>query len=318
MRQRRSRTPSASTTPTTPSNVASPTPPEITVTQSVTSSHTSNVLPDLLPKTFHLAESSSLFSRISEGEDVFVSSNDHSHAKIDRSSAEQQREQAFSVVEIRESNLTSPKKAAINRIGSIRPDQLLIPKTGEVVNTVTVLEIADYFEPECVETVNILDVTSETSDTETSTTPIMDDRKSQLTTSQEGFDEMVELLVDDSPVLLRRTSDTLHVETIRASFDENKRRLSQDRDLLHDSELDHQNDEKTAPRNEVTSNLKEILSGTEGENHKNVSQKIIRAELHFQPSDRLAVRSNDENTVFILFHRKFFLFTQKNDRFVFS
>lgn len=230
-----------------------------------------NVLPDLLPTTFHLAESSSLFSRISEGENV-IASPIHNDYPLSM-------QQAFSVVEIRESNLSMPKKAAsINRIKSNENDPLLTPANlGEVINTISVLESADYFEPECVETVNILDITSETSDTETSSTPIMDDHVARITTSQEDIDETVELLVDDSPVLRRRTPDTIRIEKARTSFDEEKRKLSQDRDLLHDSEVPKKNEgaESKSIRKKITPSLKEILSGMDDDTELSTNDTVF-------------------------------------------
>lgn len=287
VRQRRSRTPSSSTAPTTPAHTittqvtieVTPPPSKSPVPESTPNLQPNNVLPDLLPKTFHLAESSSLFSKISEGETVPTTTSPfhNGHPKKRDQNSENLRQQAFSVVEIRESNLSIPTRPSINRVGSSDTEHFLVPKVGEVVNTINILELADYFEPECVETVNILDITSETSDTETCSTPIMDDRVIRITTSEEGIDEMEELLVDDSPVLLRRSPDKIMVEKTRTSFDENKRKFFQDRDILHDSETKESKDgaKTNVIRKKLTPSLKEILSGMDSDGQLSTNDTVF-------------------------------------------
>lgn len=118
-------------------------------------------MPDLLPTTFRLAESSSLFSQISDNKDSQRPDSFYEYVN-EPPTSDANKEQQFSVVAIRESNLT-PKM-------SIRHKDLE-PKLGEIVNTISILETVDTFEPEFVETVNIIDA-SEASDTDTcSSTP---------------------------------------------------------------------------------------------------------------------------------------------------
>lgn len=114
-------------------------------------------MPDLLPTTFRLAECSSLFSQISDHKDSQRPDSFYEYVNEPPTSDDSSNEHQFSVVEIRESNLT-PKM-------SIRHMELE-PKVGEIVNTISILESVDTFEPEFVETVNIIDA-SEASDTDT-------------------------------------------------------------------------------------------------------------------------------------------------------
>lgn len=113
-----------------------------------------NVMPDVLPKTFHLVESSPLFSQINNSLDL----------SIIQSSDEIVRQQKVSIVEIRESNLLTPKKP-VNRYD---PNSMEISENVcQVLNSCSILESVNYLEPCNVETVHIIDATSEPSDSET-------------------------------------------------------------------------------------------------------------------------------------------------------
>lgn len=138
VRQRRSRTPQSSSTP-------SPMPPNPTTKEEITAIN----LPDILPKTFRLAESSSLFSGLSDP--VASPSLDESEAA-----------KPFSVVEVRELNLTLPSKALNTTVDA----RIRAPLIGEIMRAVNIFESADYFEPDCVEVIHIVDATSEPSDSE--------------------------------------------------------------------------------------------------------------------------------------------------------
>lgn len=271
VRHRRSRTPQSSSKPTTPIPAGAN---ETAVDAAATI--VSN-MPDLLPKTFHLAESSSLFSQINED-----SSSSTPWTTTEAPSAlgnDANREQAVSVVEIRESNLSSPKKAintyrdgipmAVDDDDDAAATELLPrPKVGEIINTINVLlESADYFEPECVE-VHIIDATSETSDTDTGcSTPNMD--------AGDESDEYETGELPSPPPSPPLPADHLTVERTRISFREHKQALSKDRDLLRDSEHigdERRNGQSTASassssssssRKKFTPTLKEILSLTE-------------------------------------------------------
>lgn len=164
MRQRRARTPSANDNVIEldrqiphPAMELPPPPPSPTQHQAFpVPQPSSNVMPDLLPTTFRLAESSSLFSQISDNKDSQRPDSFYEYVN-EPPTSDVNNEQQFSVVEIRESNLT-PKMSILHRD--------LEPKVGEIVNTISILESVDTFEPEFVETVNIIDA-SEASDTDT-------------------------------------------------------------------------------------------------------------------------------------------------------
>lgn len=284
VRHRRSRTPqSTSSQPTTPipANANEMLPVEAT-TISI------NNMPDLLPKTFHLVESSSLFSQInddsSSGSIPTTATPLQYTRSIPDAGNDADREQTVSMVEIRESNLSTPKKA-INtyndgmnasqspvRIAVIdddgddnddedRTELLLRPKVGEIINTINLLESADYFEPECVETVHIIDATSETSDTDTGcSTPNND--------AGDESDEYETGELPPPPPSPPQPTDHLTVERTRISFREHKKALSKDRDLLRDSEKMVDERRRIGPsssstRKKFTPTLKEILSLTE-------------------------------------------------------
>lgn len=272
VRHRRSRTPQSSSKPTTPI------PAGANETAADAAANIVSNMPDLLPKTFHLAESSSLFSQINEDSGSSSSPWTVTEAPPGLGN-DADREQTVSVVEIRESNLSSPKKAintyrdggtpmAVDDDDDATATELLQrPKVGEIINTINLLlESADYFEPECVE-VHIIDATSETSDTDTGcSTPNMD--------AGDESDEYETGELPPPPPSPPLPSDHLTVERTRISFREHKQALSKDRDLLRDSEQigdERRNGQSTAlassssssSRKKFTPTLKEILSLTE-------------------------------------------------------
>ncbi|XP_053684966.1 dystrophin, isoforms A/C/F/G/H isoform X2 [Sabethes cyaneus] len=102
----------------------------------------SNTLPDLLPTTFRLAETSSLFSCVYNSRST----------SSPRSEIMNHHLNECSVVEIREKNV-SPKMSVQN---------VNVPKQGQVVDTINILETCKSFEPEYVETVHIIDASSDT------------------------------------------------------------------------------------------------------------------------------------------------------------
>lgn len=157
-----------------------------------------NVLPDLLPQTFRLSESSNLFSQVSE-----------------------KRNENPSVVEVKERNLSQSPLMSV-----------ALPKVAEIVDTV---ETVGHFVPEFVETVQVLDM-SEDSDS-----------------SNRLDEDYVELREDGGPlkeddpedgVILRDPTSredskpVLKVEKQRISFEEKRKRIDKERDILRDSEED--------------------------------------------------------------------------------
>lgn len=219
VRQRRSRTPSQN------ENIATD------------SKSKTVILPDVLPKTFHLAESSALFSQINEPQKLLTSTD----------AAED--ESKFSVVEIRETNLTSPKK-------------VISTYNVENMSTCSILESVSYLQPSCVETVHIIDVTSEPSDTDTCcSTPNLEERPEIHVSSDDDDGESDEY---ETGELGPELSPTMKVFTRQISKKENKKPLQKERDVLKDSEQnDKQNKIPPKPqRKRLTPTLKEILSAT--------------------------------------------------------
>lgn len=239
VRQRRSRTPSAS----------SALPNE---SQNIETKTKTSEMPDVLPKTFHLAEKSALFSQIDSTPNVPSQPN-----PIDGC------EQKVSIVEIREANLSTPKRA-INTYNVNQSYQC--ENIGQILNTCSILESVSYLQPSCVETVNIIDVTSEPSDSETCcSTPNPSERRKLSSDDEDGDDDD-----DDDEGEEYETGepapplDTMQILKRQISYDEHWKSLRKDRDLLKDSE--HTTSEKNAPkkwpRKKLTPTLKEILSGT--------------------------------------------------------
>ncbi|XP_058831030.1 dystrophin, isoforms A/C/F/G/H isoform X2 [Topomyia yanbarensis] len=108
----------------------------------------SNLLPDLLPTTFRLVETCALFSDISEDEPAIQFRSDISNY---------QRNEC-SVVGIKETNV-SPKMSVQN-VNVQKPGQFV--DTILCVNTINTFQTCKLFEPEYVETVHIIDASSDT------------------------------------------------------------------------------------------------------------------------------------------------------------
>lgn len=138
------------------------------------------MLPDLLPQTFRLTETSNLFSQVAAEAD----GNDE--------------DKRPSVVEVKERDLSQSPLMSV-----------ALPRVAEIVDTV---ETVGNFVPEYVETVQVLDM-SEDSDS-----------------SMRVDEDYVELRGDDTPVL--------KVEKQRISFEEKRKRIDKERDILRDSEED--------------------------------------------------------------------------------
>lgn len=303
MRQRRARTPSS----TQPQSPAAPNPNESPPESNAghTPSAAVNVLPDLLPRTFHLAESSSLFSQINEGKEP-------NHTSQLSQKAGEPAEPTFSVVAIRESNLTEPKKPTFTGSGDKASAAagslaLLTPKIGEI-NTVSILEKVDFFEPEYVETVNIIDATSETSDTDTCTTPVLDETRSRI--SREDIENMqIDEALQIPELVAAVTAATTPATAIRSidspiilKVERKKMKLtplgdggkcvaaqSNDRDILRDSEsTDHRRKPvKLKKKQQLAPRLKDDLSPTGRDSFYNSDHENFEEPLVFSDDDDL-------------------------------
>lgn len=243
-------------------------------------------MPDLLPKTFHLAETSALFSQVDKAQNLLAQSpsltpsptpppppqRKSSLTSMRRlSEHDYENEQKVSVVEIRESNLTTPKRP-INTYHT--RESLQSHNVGQIMNTCSILESVDYIEPCSVETVHIVDVTSEPSDSETqSSTPNRTGRNNQRESSSDDDDDDDESDANEYEtgepaiaVALPKSAsmDKMRILRQQISCDESRKSLQKDRDLLKDSEIEESAQPKLSPSEKtqhlkITTALNEIL-----------------------------------------------------------
>lgn len=208
----------------------------------------------------------------------------------------------------------------------------LIPKLGEIVNTISILESVDTFEPEFVETVNIVDASSDT-DTCPSPAPppsVCDDLAAK-TRFRNSFDELEEELEkeleslecfhynveerqpyddeDDDHVEERPTSGgRLIVERQRILFDEKHPTLSKDGDILHDDDVkcDQQVQEKKMqrPSRRIIPTLREILNDEERDSFYSSDKENNDEPLTFSDDEdiprfslEMALGDSDSDTV---------------------
>ncbi|XP_036335017.1 dystrophin, isoforms A/C/F/G/H [Rhagoletis pomonella] len=261
VRQRRARTPGGNDsqnvgdTPTKPDkSQTSQTPVEVqqpndspstTADQAIVT----QVLPDVLPpQTFRLAESSTLFSHISTSTPIETTESVPAKPPKRRS---RKGEQHARVVEIRERNLPHDKMSVQNIDFE--------PQVGEIVDTVNILESVEPFVPEYVETVQIVDLSE---DSDSSMRIDADGKEVQRSKSKRSLCESPIPQPPHSPlspddVELRNTQPLnastpfLRVEKQRISFDEKRKRIESERDILRDSEEDE--DELPAKGDEASS-----------------------------------------------------------------
>ncbi|XP_050330291.1 dystrophin, isoforms A/C/F/G/H isoform X4 [Bactrocera neohumeralis] len=205
------------------------------------------VLPDVLPpQTFRLAESSTLFSHISTATPIETS--DNAPAKPPKRKS-RKGEQHAKVVEVRERNLPHDKMSVQN----IEFE----PQVGEIVDTVNILESVEPFVPEYVETVQIVDLSE---DSDSSMRVDADGKEIQRSKSKRSLCESpkppLSPLLDDvelrGAVPLNTSTPFLRVEKQRISFDEKRKRIEKERDILRDSEEDE--DERPAKEHESSDN----------------------------------------------------------------
>lgn len=302
VRQRRSRTPLQS--PPSPPQQSSST--ARTVTDLPAHNYDTNAkpkqiaMPDLLPKTFHLAETCALFSQIDNAQNSLAPSptklttpppppQRSSSLKTMRKSVDHDYEnvsEKVSVVEIRAVNLTAPTRA----ISTYHTrESLQCHNIGQRMNTCSILESIDYIEPSQVETVHIVDVSSEPSDSETrSSTPNPTNRTKQNNQRESLSDDDDDDDDDQSDANEYETGEPamagpqpknsnrgkMQILRQQISCEGNRKSLQKDRDLLKDSEIECVTERrpqlKPSPppklqkpqRIKLTPTLKEILSTT--------------------------------------------------------
>ena len=187
----------------------------------------SDALPDLLPKTFHLAESSSLFSRVSGDETQLR----EMIANGSQNGIKKNEQHKISVVEIKEGHLESLQNLDVDQNENDEGSE----SVAKIVDTINIFESCNNFEPEFVETIHIIDASSDTSTT--STPQLL--RKSG---NYESTDELqTELQKELENVVIFSNHDDhkdhFSVKKQRISFDE-KALMGKERDIMKDSEED--------------------------------------------------------------------------------
>ncbi len=308
VRQRRARAPSSSNENSDKMIVDTTT--TTTTVEASTTENRCNVLPDLLPATFRLAESSSLFSQISvESEPIQVGANDIPSDGDDD----------VSVVEVRESNLTPKMQIRIAN----QDEMENVAKIEDVTNTISIIETVETFEPEFVETVNIIYA----SDASSCSTPVLDDRddfieRGNNKSIESSFDDLEEEERLENDVLRKSSNGMIFIAKQRLSYDDDAEPssllLSKERDLLKDSENDKKVDTKK-PRRNIAPKLKEILSYPERDSFyfsdKEIDDPLVFSEDEDIPRFSLEMNQDldsDSDTVFSLFFNQFSIFPPDN------
>jgi hypothetical protein len=110
-------------------------------------------------------------------------------------------------------------------------------RTGQIVDTVSILESCNQFEPQQVETVHIIDASS---DTDTANSTPQPRRRTNGVRSNGSFDELQTELERELKTISNfdeEESNEFHIEKKRISYEEKRKVLEKDRDVLLDSEL---------------------------------------------------------------------------------
>ncbi|XP_067614346.1 dystrophin, isoforms A/C/F/G/H isoform X3 [Eurosta solidaginis] len=249
VRQRRARTPGANDSQNSmDTSVKTETPSKVT-TDFLTPNDSPNeqpiigtqVLPDVLPpQTFRLAESSTLFSHISTATPIETSDNVPAKPPKRKN---RKNEQHAKMVEIREHNISNDKMSVKN----IEFE----PRVGEIIHTVNILESVEPFVPEYVETVQIVDLSE---DSDSSLRVDADSKDLQRSKSKRSLCDSPKSQTPLSPLPddvelhdaqpLNSSTPFLRVEKQRISFDEKRKRIATERDILRDSEEDDDEEEQ--------------------------------------------------------------------------
>ncbi|KAH8315064.1 hypothetical protein KR059_005103, partial [Drosophila kikkawai] len=228
VRQRRARTPQSGESPSSTNTSASQSPTK--AVEAATSGD--QVLPDVLPpQTFRLAESSTLFSQISLNPDKVSKTPPPKPAKTKRKAPTSPAQ----VVEIKVKNIQNDKMSVQNIA--------LEPQQGEIVDTVNILESVEPFVPEYVETVQIVDLSE---DSDSSARVDSDGKEVRRSKSKHSLNDSPLPRVSDNdeeeeegllrPEAGNTSTPFLRVEKHRISFDEKRKRIANERDILRDSE----------------------------------------------------------------------------------
>jgi hypothetical protein len=185
------------------------------------------VMPDLLPKKSN-CDSQNNISPVSANE---------THSRDNHNPNHNNKSQQCTIVEVKEREMNDRNNKFI--------DNENVTKTGQIVDTVSILESCKQFEPQQVETVNIIDASSDTDYSANSTPQLVrkpmksnngsiDELKTELKRELETISNF-EVEIDDDDENKDENSLELVVKKQRISFDE-RVKLGKDRDVLLDSE----------------------------------------------------------------------------------
>lgn len=207
--------------------------PQVGSEQFVGRQSSQQVLPDLLPpQTFRLAETSALFSQISKNPQKM-----ETDIPPPKPSKRKSAESPAQMVEIKVKNINSDKM-------SVHISAAMETQQGEIVDTVNILESVEPFVPEFVETVQIVDLSE---DSDSSMRVDVDGKEIKRSKSKRSLCESPKTANDENdldedleielrPSHNQTSTPFLRVEKQRISFDEKRKRVEKERDILRDSE----------------------------------------------------------------------------------
>lgn len=241
VRQRRARTPQAGEGGNSTVNSSATEVPQ--TPKAAKDANGEHVLPDLLPpQTFRLAESSTLFSQISLNPAQVDNVAGESKTPPPKPAKNKRKAPPApaQVVEIKVKNIQNDKMSVQNIA--------LEPQQGEIVDTVNILESVEPLLPEYVQTVQIVDLSE---DSDSSSRYDAEGKEMRRSKSKRSLNETPRAKAqaaddaDEGEAMLRpaegnTSTPLLRVEKQRISFDEKRKRIAHERDILRDSEEDEQ------------------------------------------------------------------------------
>ncbi|XP_055384433.1 dystrophin, isoforms A/C/F/G/H-like [Condylostylus longicornis] len=218
-----------------------------------------NVMPDLLPKTFHLAESSALFSQISSGQNIQeMQQNKFDPKEIENSvqqRQQQQQQQNVAIVEVVEKDLQHHKMSVLANVVQIDSSTLENDENSDndakdndnsKKQETVLLETVNTLEVEFVETVDLSDGNSDTDSSIKLEGGAASRSKTSLENSLIEYDSEKELEEafnnNNNDIEMREGNNQdgiLKIERQRISYDEKEHQSTDnERDILRDSEDD--------------------------------------------------------------------------------
>ncbi|XP_055923865.1 dystrophin, isoforms A/C/F/G/H isoform X2 [Eupeodes corollae] len=213
------------------------------------------ILPDLLPsQTFRLAELSSLFSEISKNRKNKLQNEDQIEDRSNKSEPI-----SVAVVEVTEKGNHKMSVQNIDIAYDINE-----PRVVEIVDQVNIVETVDLFVPEFVEMVQIVDL-SEDSD------------------SSIRVEDEENKCIEEQSLEMRtnRTLPIIKVEKQRISFEEKRKRIESERDILRDSEEETEDGSiisRKQKKNRQFQNKREFFDLYENDNSSKFNEKDLPLE----------------------------------------